>query len=407
MPTYMINEQLINYEEQGPENGPVAILIHGWSSSTFTWAPVLPSLSKRYRCIAVDLPGFGQSPAPKEPPTIAGYADLLGSLIEWITDRPVLLLGHSMGGQISATLACATRCWSAHGAAQPRVQRPAVDTREPAASAACLGRALSLPGMADLHPGPDAARLYRQAAQADQLIDQYPEFAGAASPGKAWASHSIGWAYEEAGTVLATIGDADRTGDRPASLTCWPIACCARRRAMPRMLSPRPLFRQVTQAIVCWRCSSPLSRKARRSRTGDVEVGHSSTAGGRDHGEPPERHKSLTAARQTYEKLFSSSPTIRSSGGRLRAGQCMMLAQTGNGANGELRSSRRSVRSRRWLRWPCSAAPAPQPQASRPKPPTCWPNAAAARSRAAQGSGASRVGRRRAVPAWVGDEGIG
>jgi pimeloyl-ACP methyl ester carboxylesterase/CRP-like cAMP-binding protein len=105
MPTYTINEQLINYEDQGPENGPVAILIHGWSSSTFTWAPVLPSLSRRYRCIAVDLPGFGQSPAPKEPPTIAGYADLLGSLIESITDRPVLLLGHSMGGQISATLA--------------------------------------------------------------------------------------------------------------------------------------------------------------------------------------------------------------------------------------------------------------------------------------------------------------
>src|SRR5262245_31563711 len=105
MPIYIINEQTIYTEEEGPANGPVAILIHGWSSSSFTWAPVLPSLSRRYRCIAVDLPGFGQSPAPQNPPTITGYADLIAGLIDQVSERPVLLLGHSMGGQICATLA--------------------------------------------------------------------------------------------------------------------------------------------------------------------------------------------------------------------------------------------------------------------------------------------------------------
>lgn len=102
---YSINGQDIHVQEVGPEHGPVAILIHGWSSSWFTWKPILPALSKRYRCIAIDLPGFGKSPAPAEKPTIAGYAELVGQIILRFSDRAVLVLGHSMGGQIAATLA--------------------------------------------------------------------------------------------------------------------------------------------------------------------------------------------------------------------------------------------------------------------------------------------------------------
>src|SRR5262245_63767640 len=106
---YKIDGQDIHVEEVGPEHGPIAILIHGWSSSWFTWKPILPSLNKRYRCIAIDLPGFGKSPAPAKKPTIAGYADLVAKIIEQFdeqsNDRGVLVMGHSMGGQIAATLA--------------------------------------------------------------------------------------------------------------------------------------------------------------------------------------------------------------------------------------------------------------------------------------------------------------
>lgn len=109
MATYTINNQPISVWEEGPPNGPIAILIHGWSSSSFTWAPIMPVLSRRYRCVAVDLPGFGRSPAPSRPPTIAGYADLIAQVIEHFSDsdseRSALVLGHSMGGQIAVTLA--------------------------------------------------------------------------------------------------------------------------------------------------------------------------------------------------------------------------------------------------------------------------------------------------------------
>lgn len=105
MPIYTIDDQQVHIWEEGSPDAPIALLIHGWSSSSFTWAPLLPSLRKRYRCLAIDLPGFGKSPAPAEPPTIAGYAKLAGKIIESFSERPVLVLGHSMGGQISATLA--------------------------------------------------------------------------------------------------------------------------------------------------------------------------------------------------------------------------------------------------------------------------------------------------------------
>jgi pimeloyl-ACP methyl ester carboxylesterase/CRP-like cAMP-binding protein len=105
MTVFEVNGQQIVVQESGPARGPVAILIHGWASSSFTWNTLLPSLNKRYRCLAIDLPGFGKSPAPQKPPTIAGYAEMIAALIEHVSDRSVLLLGHSMGGQIATTIA--------------------------------------------------------------------------------------------------------------------------------------------------------------------------------------------------------------------------------------------------------------------------------------------------------------
>src|SRR5262245_25100823 len=101
-----IDGQAVHIHESGPAGAPLAILIHGWSSSSFTWAPLLPALSRRYRCIAIDLPGFGESPRPVSQPTISWYARLIASVIErYSGERPALVLGHSMGGQIAATLA--------------------------------------------------------------------------------------------------------------------------------------------------------------------------------------------------------------------------------------------------------------------------------------------------------------
>jgi len=104
MTIYTVDEQPVHVHEEGREGGQIALLTHGWSSSWYAISPVLPIVNRRYRCLAVDLPGFGQSPPLKQRSTIEDYVDLLAKLIRAETDKRVVLIGHSMGGMISVTL---------------------------------------------------------------------------------------------------------------------------------------------------------------------------------------------------------------------------------------------------------------------------------------------------------------
>jgi pimeloyl-ACP methyl ester carboxylesterase/CRP-like cAMP-binding protein len=102
---HIVNSQQIYAAEEGQPSRQVALLIHGWSSSWYAMSPLLGLLSPRFRTIAVDLPGYGESPPLPERVTIPSYANLLADFIEQVTDGPVVLVGHSMGGMISLTLA--------------------------------------------------------------------------------------------------------------------------------------------------------------------------------------------------------------------------------------------------------------------------------------------------------------
>jgi len=102
---YTVGEQRIHVREESPHRKTVALLIHGWSSSWYALSPLMPQLRERYRCLAVDLPGYGESPPGSQRATMAGYADLLAGLSRQVTDQPVVLVGHSMGGMISLTMA--------------------------------------------------------------------------------------------------------------------------------------------------------------------------------------------------------------------------------------------------------------------------------------------------------------
>jgi pimeloyl-ACP methyl ester carboxylesterase len=55
----------IFYREAGPKDAPVLLLLHGFPSASHMFRDLIPELSDRFRVIAPDLPGFGQSDMPE------------------------------------------------------------------------------------------------------------------------------------------------------------------------------------------------------------------------------------------------------------------------------------------------------------------------------------------------------
>jgi pimeloyl-ACP methyl ester carboxylesterase/DNA-binding response OmpR family regulator len=102
---FTVDGQAIHARVQGTPNRRLLLLIHGWSSSWYALSPLLPLLSERFYCVAVDLPGYGESPPLTERAAIPAYADLLAGLVRQISPAiPAVILGHSMGGMIAVTM---------------------------------------------------------------------------------------------------------------------------------------------------------------------------------------------------------------------------------------------------------------------------------------------------------------
>lgn len=93
------------YVEQG--QGRPLLLLHGIGMSHAAWQPVMSLLARERRVIAVDIAGFGQTPALVGPVTEDALVDgLKQTLLSLGIDEPVDIAGNSMGGWLA--LAAAT-----------------------------------------------------------------------------------------------------------------------------------------------------------------------------------------------------------------------------------------------------------------------------------------------------------
>ncbi|CAN7018111.1 unnamed protein product [Brassica oleracea var. botrytis] len=89
---------------QGPSDGPVVLLIHGFPTLWYSWRHQIPGLAALgYRAVAPDLRGYGDSDAPSE---ISSYTcfHLVGDMIAVIsalTEDKVFVVGHDWGALIA------------------------------------------------------------------------------------------------------------------------------------------------------------------------------------------------------------------------------------------------------------------------------------------------------------------
>ena len=92
----------LRYVRKG--EGPPVLLLHGISSSLYTWKDVLPALAAHHDVIAVDLPGFGGSDVPAHFDGEA-WSSLLVGLLDALGVPRASLAGNSLGGALSAVTA--------------------------------------------------------------------------------------------------------------------------------------------------------------------------------------------------------------------------------------------------------------------------------------------------------------
>ena len=101
---YMVMSEgvTVHYRDEGPRDGRVLLLVHGFSASLLDWDDWTNALSGRYRVIRLDLPGHGLTSSP------AGYqpsqdrnADLIDTFAKRLGTPRFVIGGNSMGGGVA------------------------------------------------------------------------------------------------------------------------------------------------------------------------------------------------------------------------------------------------------------------------------------------------------------------
>lgn len=103
--TVEVDGRKVNYVELGDTSKPVLLFIHGIMGTWRNWIFNLLPFCDRYRVIALDLPGFGESEMPAEKLTMEQYAKSVKSFCDTLGLQNVTLVGNSMGGLVGALVA--------------------------------------------------------------------------------------------------------------------------------------------------------------------------------------------------------------------------------------------------------------------------------------------------------------
>ena len=103
MSSITTDQGIVHYEVYG--RGKPVILLHGWLGSWGLWQETMSFLGRYYRTYALDFWGFGESGKKRETYAVQDFVSLVDQFMEQLGIANAPLVGHSMGGTVSLSVA--------------------------------------------------------------------------------------------------------------------------------------------------------------------------------------------------------------------------------------------------------------------------------------------------------------
>lgn len=100
-----VDGRQVNLVDIGGGAAAPLLFVHGLAGSWQNWLETIPAFTASRRVVALDLPGFGRSQMPAGPISIQGYGRVLEGVLDGLGIERADVVGHSMGGFVSAELA--------------------------------------------------------------------------------------------------------------------------------------------------------------------------------------------------------------------------------------------------------------------------------------------------------------
>jgi pimeloyl-ACP methyl ester carboxylesterase len=95
----------LHYAERGPADGPVVLMLHGYSDSWFSFSTVLPLMPTDLRVIVPDQRGHGDSDRPADGYSIDDFASDAIALLDALQVKQAVIVGHSLGSRVALRVA--------------------------------------------------------------------------------------------------------------------------------------------------------------------------------------------------------------------------------------------------------------------------------------------------------------
>lgn len=94
------------FVQQTGHGDETLLLLHGTGASVHSFAALMPLLAGRFRLMAVDLPGHGQTSRPAAAQwTLPGMGRAIGTLLDTLSVQPTVAVGHSAGAALLVRMA--------------------------------------------------------------------------------------------------------------------------------------------------------------------------------------------------------------------------------------------------------------------------------------------------------------